>query len=86
MESLTPIIRLRMADCCDVPVSSVSFGERECFREPVGYDLMEGTRKRLGGALYRTRHATLYQGSIQWPLSAADEQRLKTHLLCALTA
>jgi lipoate-protein ligase A len=52
------------------------FGLRQCFTQPVGCDVLAGDAKVAGGALAKTRGATLYQGSIQG-LSIPDlESRL----------
>jgi len=58
-------VRLHMAACCDVSKSDDPFAVRTCFQNPVGYDLLENSKKILGGALRCTRRATLYQGSLQ---------------------
>jgi len=62
---LLPQIDSRMAACCDTPKSITSFDQRQCFKEPVGYDILVGTEKIVGGALAVTKNACLYQGSIQ---------------------
>jgi len=36
-----------------------------CFESPVSHDVVEGTRKLLGGAMRRSRAGVLYQGSLQ---------------------
>jgi len=54
---------VRMAACADM--------------KPVGYDLLIGTAKVVGGALYRRREATLYQGSIQGSFGADLPARLQ---------
>lgn len=65
LKALSALAPLRLASCCDTPKSSTPFDERECFQEPVGYDVLDGQQKRVGGALAMTRHGCLYQGSIQ---------------------
>jgi lipoate-protein ligase A len=36
-----------------------------CFESPVAHDVVEGSRKVLGGAMRRSRAGVLYQGSLQ---------------------
>jgi len=67
LKALRSTVNLRMSGCCDTPMSPSPFAKRQCFTEPVGYDLMEGADKRVGGALLHHRTAVLYQGSIQFP-------------------
>ena len=76
LEALLHEKGLRMAACGDVPPPKEPFGRRSCFKNPVGYDLMRDQEKIVGGALRRTRRATLYQGSIQLPFSKQRETRL----------
>jgi lipoate-protein ligase A len=38
-----------------------------CFESPVAFDIVEGTRKILGGAMRRSRSGILYQGSLHLP-------------------
>jgi lipoate-protein ligase A len=56
---------VRMASCADECSHATSFAMRDCFTQPVGYDLMLGAQKIVGGAMRFTRSAVLYQGSIQ---------------------
>jgi hypothetical protein len=65
-----------MATCQDACRPSQPFAVRECFNEPVGFDLLEGDRKVLGGALRWTRAGALYQGSLQVKISAVQEEQL----------
>lgn len=68
LNALRSSANLRMAACCDTPTpqtAPTSFQLRQCFNDPVGYDLLEGSEKRVGGALLHHRGAVLYQGSIQ---------------------
>jgi len=65
------------AACWDVAVPKEPFSIRTCFQNPVGYDLLRDRKKIVGGALRCTRRATLYQGSLQTPVSPALEGRLK---------
>ncbi len=68
---------LRMAACGDTCDNQAAFDVRECFSEPVGYDLLQASKKVVGGAIYSTKNAILYQGSIQLPVSASVEQSLQ---------
>ena len=68
---------VRMAACADMKPAAAPFETRECFTQPVGYDLLIGTAKVVGGALYRRREATLYQGSIQGSFGADLPARLQ---------
>lgn len=81
LRGLQGVSPLRLACCTDVKPSTVPFDARECFQEPVGYDVLEGREKRIGGALRVGRHAILYQGSIQLPLTPAQEESLRKVLL-----
>ena len=56
---------LRLACCGDVSAPLEPFAGRQCFTQPVGFDVLKNNRKIVGGALYLGRRATLYQGSIQ---------------------
>lgn len=76
LEALMTTEPVRMASCCDARAPAEPFGTRRCFIQPVGYDLLIGEQKVVGGALYRRRMATLYQGSIQRPMNAALEEKL----------
>lgn len=38
-----------------------------CFESPVAFDVVEGPRKILGGAMRRSKSGILYQGSLQLP-------------------
>lgn len=68
---------LKMAACADVCAPKSPFETRECFTEPVGYDLLSGGQKVVGGALWSTRTAILYQGSIQIPDAWTAEPTLQ---------
>ena len=65
--ALKDVLPLEMAACGDCAEPTQAFEDRECFVQPVGYDLINGKKKRVGGALYHSKQASLYQGSIQWP-------------------
>jgi lipoate-protein ligase A len=69
--------RFRMAACCDAKPSSAPFRIRECFTNPVGYDLMSADQKIVGGALSCRKGATLYQGSIQTQTPGQWEPQLR---------
>ena len=56
---------LRMATGADTGAEKILLTNRECFTHPVGDDLLDGSQKVAGGALYGRRNAFLYQGSIQ---------------------
>jgi lipoate-protein ligase A len=65
-EALRPLLDTRLAFCQDADsYNSAPFNKRLCFKEPVGYDLLSGDQKVLGGALAVQRSAVLYQGSLQ---------------------
>jgi len=86
-EVLTPQEMLRMAACNDVSKAEEPFSVRSCFTNPVGFDLLRGAEKILGGALRCTRSGTLYQGSIQHrPISPVLENRLAEHFLHQLNS
>jgi lipoate-protein ligase A len=57
---------VRLASCCDTQKPVVPFNQRQCFQEPVGYDVLADDAKIVGGALCLRRDSCLYQGSIQW--------------------
>jgi hypothetical protein len=65
-----------MLPCCDAPAADAPFDVRQCFTNPVGSDLLKDGQKVVGGALAKRRQATLYQGSIQQPVTPALEARL----------
>lgn len=67
----------RMAACGDTCGEKKPFAVRECFTEPVGYDLLSGSQKVVGGALLNTRDAVLYQGSIQISNASDTEPALR---------
>jgi len=68
---------LTMAGCAEICHVNPPSPVRDCFKEPVGYDLLSGNDKVVGGALYCTRQAMLYQGSLQCPVTPALEESLK---------
>ncbi len=76
LEVLAQDQAVRMAACCDAPKSEEPFATRSCFQNPVGYDLLKDQKKIVGGALRCTRTATLYQGSLQAPVSVEFVERL----------
>jgi lipoate-protein ligase A len=76
LEALSAGSGLRMAACSDVSNPAEPFSKRTCFKNPVGYDLVREEQKMVGGALWCTRRSTLYQGSIQLPLSKQLESQL----------
>ncbi len=58
-----------------------------CFENPARYDVLQGARKIVGGALRRTRDGMLYQGSIQTAEIPADFiARLAGHLAASCSA
>jgi len=52
--------RYRMAACGDPKAMATPFEVRDCFTNPVGYDLMNGNQKVVGGALLFQKEAILY--------------------------
>lgn len=79
-EALKPYLDLRLASCCDTPEGEASFHERRCFAEPVGFDVLSGSTKVIGGALAFRRGAVLYQGSIQPPVPLPDAEAALTRV------
>jgi lipoate-protein ligase A len=77
-KALSPLTLLTMATCRDGASTPVSFMRRQCFNEPVAFDLLRQGRKIVGGAFCRQKEALLYQGSIQIPTDTALERRLTT--------
>lgn len=69
---------IRMAACCDVAPAKDPFPTRQCFTNPVGFDLLKESEKIVGGALCCRRQGTLYQGSLRLKVSQALEERLQT--------
>jgi lipoate-protein ligase A len=67
----------RMASCRDEKTVQAAFDLRDCFTHPVGFDLMQGSQKIVGGALVVHRDAILYQGSILAPGQTDLEERLR---------
>jgi lipoate-protein ligase A len=63
-EALRPLGETRLADCRDC-TAPTAFESRDCFTQPVAYDVLTDQKKIVGGALCRQRNALLYQGSIQ---------------------
>jgi len=63
--ALPPLEGLRLAACCDTPKAGAPFDQRNCFREPVGHDILLNAQKIAGGALAVKKGGILYQGSIQ---------------------
>lgn len=57
--------RIHMASCADACRQDEPYAIRQCFTNPVGYDLLNGTEKVAGGALLCRKNSFLYQGSIQ---------------------
>jgi lipoate-protein ligase A len=64
-EALAPFSDLQMARCDDCQTAETPFQSRQCFTEPVVFDLLRKGKKVVGGALCRRGDAFLYQGSIQ---------------------
>ncbi len=64
-DALKAVFPLQMAACGDGRTLTAPFTVRECFKDPVGYDLLLGRQKKVGGALYHSRAGVLYQGTLQ---------------------
>jgi lipoate-protein ligase A len=64
LDALQPGAETRLATCRDCAVSA-PFAVRDCFSEPVAFDVLQNDRKIAGGALCRQKDAFLYQGSLQ---------------------
>jgi lipoate-protein ligase A len=77
LDALKADVPVRMAACCDVSAPKEPFEVRTCFQNPVGFDLLKGDNKIVGGALRCTRRATLYQGSLQIAVTPEIEARLQ---------
>ena len=75
LEALGP--SLRMQACGDCSPTPSPFEIRNCFTSPVGYDVMEGDDKVVGGALSCHKNAILYQGSIRPPHQSNIERKLE---------
>jgi lipoate-protein ligase A len=83
VQALIPTGDARLANCRECATVS-PFAIRDCFNEPVVFDVLRNGRKIAGGALCRQKDVFLYQGSIQ----GADpdlEARLKTVFLHAFS-
>jgi lipoate-protein ligase A len=76
---------LRMASCADGCNKKAPFATRECFMNPVSYDLLNGKQKVVGGALHCRRNAFLYQGAIQNAPTRNFEESLRVAFERALT-
>jgi lipoate-protein ligase A len=72
--ALAPWLALRLATCRDCSTDDSTFHERQCFQTPVAYDLLEGKRKVVGGAITRRKQGLLYQGTLHHPLESAAEE------------
>jgi lipoate-protein ligase A len=83
LDALKPLTNLptgqagtRLANCRDGASPESAFATRNCFYEPVAYDVLLDRQKIVGGALCRHKDAFLYQGSIQ----SISSPLLETHL------
>jgi lipoate-protein ligase A len=81
VEALQPILSTRLANCRDCAPEKVPFATRQCFTEPVAFDVLHQGHKVVGGALCRQKNVFLYQGSIQGLPTANLEQLLKTRFI-----
>jgi lipoate-protein ligase A len=68
---------VRLADCRDCSNAPVPFATRDCFTQPVAFDVLQNGQKVIGGALCRQKNVFLYQGSIQQIADPWLENRLK---------
>ena len=75
----------RLATCNDCTAKPTSFALRDCFTEPVGYDVLASGHKIVGGALCRQQNTFLYQGSIQSSNDPELESRLRDIFMNVLT-
>lgn len=85
LETLSGLGPVRMATCRDVGGNPEPFSRRQCFINPVGFDLLKDQRKVVGGAIARRKHGVLYQGSIQMPLPETFEALLRRTFEMKLT-
>jgi lipoate-protein ligase A len=75
-KALAPLAKSRLANCRDCSTSN-SFSTRDCFTEPVAFDVLRGQEKIVGGALCHQKDAFLYQGSIQGIVDPMLESTLR---------
>jgi lipoate-protein ligase A len=84
-EAILPFTDAQLANCRDCAVPAAPVPMRECFTEPVAYDILRGRQKIVGGALCRKKNSFLYQGSIQGVIGTDTalrldlEHRLQSH-------
>lgn len=64
-QGLQSLTNPQMASCHDCSSPKHAFDARQCFSEPVVYDLLAQGEKIVGGALAHRGRTMLYQGSIQ---------------------
>ena len=91
LEALQPLSEIRLANCQDCllagqagSITPAPFATRDCFTEPVSYDVLSSGRKIVGGALCHRQNAFLYQGAIQTPIDPNLEMRLQAAFQRAL--
>lgn len=73
-----------LASCHDAKTNE-AFAVRDCFQNPVAFDLLDETNKKiLGGALARQQDVFLYQGSLQLPGNEDLERQLSVAFQKAL--
>jgi lipoate-protein ligase A len=75
--ALNTDISPRLANCRDC-VAPSEFSTRDCFTQPVAFDILAQDKKIVGGALCRQKNAFLYQGAIQAALDPSLESHLRT--------
>jgi lipoate-protein ligase A len=80
VEALQPLVSTRLANCRDCAPEPPPFATRQCFTEPVAFDVLHQGQKVVGGALCRQKNVFLYQGSIQGIPASNLEQLLKARL------
>lgn len=75
-KALRPLVESSLATCKDCASAPSAFASRQCFAEPVAFDLLSKGEKLVGGALAHRGQALLYQGSIQGLTDSQLEPRL----------
>ena len=86
LQAIKPLFEARLARCEDCSTTPDTLATRDCFTQPVGFDILKGDQKILGGALCRQKDTFLYQGSVQGINTPDFEERLQDAFKHALDA